>query len=125
MKISYIQLVILLSSIAIFASPVHAGELKIYRATGLKSGQYLKIYSRPTVHSNTIAKLASNARWIVKLADEKHFSHSVWNKVACEGKRGWVNGKYIKYDKNASKIVSRNRSCLYKSTRTKVCKSPK
>jgi len=65
------------------------------------------IYREPTVHSGVLQTLPVGSKGVIALAKPRKYGNKRWQRVAWQGRKGWMLFKYLKYDRDASKKINK------------------
>jgi len=73
--------------------------IETFMVVKVAKGQSLNVRATGHAAATKIANIPHNAVGIVKLPGQKMKSgHSTWQKIRWNGRNGWVNSSYLKYD---------------------------
>lgn len=73
--------------------------IKTYMVVNVPQGQSLNVRSAGHANAQKTASIPHNAVGIVKFPKQViHYKNSTWEKVRWNGRDGWVNSRFLKYD---------------------------
>jgi len=114
-----ISIIGLVSSLFIFQS-VQADPLRLYMVSA--SGKATILYRDPTKHSEVIASIPINSKWLIERSRPKVYGNRTWRKISWKSRRGWVLSTYVKYDP-ATSLLANRKTCRAKKENAKGCKA--
>lgn len=74
-------------------------EIKVYKIVGVPRGQSLNVRASGTFTAKRISNIPHDGVGIVKFPNQKtRQRNSLWQKIRWNGRDGWVNSSFLKYD---------------------------
>ena len=74
-------------------------EIRTFRVVNVPEGQSLNVRMSGRASAKKISNIPHNAVGIVKFpGQQKRHGREVWQKIRWNGRNGWVNARFLKYD---------------------------